>query len=281
MLGVRRSGRLLVALASLVLTACAAGLTPRQTLTWDAFKTCQAEGPSAKLERVRPDGSWHVEGVEGEAFRVHRCMQTYWEQAARDNRVPTAAATTPGARVLAPTWSRGDEWSFASEGPSGTSRSVWTVDREELVDGVAHYVVRTGSRQVFYRKSDLAASHETLDGAVVVRHRPHRVRYLWPLTVGATWEQSYRREQPLDRRSVALTELATVDREEMVTVPAGTFRALRIVYRRKAGGAVTSEEWYAPEVGMTVRVHERLETGSRVRELTAYRRRGPTVAGSR
>jgi hypothetical protein len=51
--------------------------------------------------------------------------------------------------------------------------------------------------------------------------------------------------------------VVTVESEEPVAVPAGTFRALKLVYRHKTTGAIYYEEWYAPEVGMLVRGHER------------------------
>ena len=86
--------------AVLALTACAS-LTPRQALTWDAYKACQPQGPSTNLERVRPDGVWYVEGIEGEVFKVHHCMQEYWQRAAREGRVRTIAAVkSPGVTTL-------------------------------------------------------------------------------------------------------------------------------------------------------------------------------------
>jgi len=182
---------------------------------------------------------------------------------------------SPASQVLgapAPTWTKGDEWSFASEGPTGKSTFVWTVDREESVDGVPYYVIKTGSREIFYRKSDLAASRETVNGAIVSQSFPARIRYVFPLAVGATWEQTYRTERPVDRQTSDIVSAVTVAAEETVTVPAGTFRTFKIVYRHKRTGAVYYEEWYSPEVNMLVRGHERLESGSRTRELTAYRR---------
>jgi hypothetical protein len=81
-------GKWVSILVVLALAACTSGLTPRQELTWDAYKACQAEGPSTNLDGVQPDGSWRVAGREGEVFKVHRCMQTYWQRAADEGRVP-------------------------------------------------------------------------------------------------------------------------------------------------------------------------------------------------
>lgn len=234
----------------LAATACASGLTPRQELTWDAYKACQAEGPSTNLEGVSPDGGWRVIGREGEVFKVHRCMQAYWRRAAGDGRVPplppslevTKRAATSAVSVPLPIWAKGDEWAFRSESPTGNATFVWIVDREESVDGVPHYVIKSGRREIFYRKSDLATSQETVNRAVVVRNRPPRIRYVWPLAVGASWEQTYRQERPVDRQTSDLIDVTTVEAEETLTVPAGTFRTIKIVRRRKATGAIAYEE---------------------------------------
>lgn len=66
------------------------------------------------------------------------------------------------------------------------------------------------------------------------------------------------------------TALAAV-RGETVTVPAGTFRAVKLVCRNKATQAIRYEEWYAPELKHPVLLRERLTSGElRVRELTSY-----------
>ena len=78
-----------LALLAVVLTvACAPQLSPRQALTWDAYKDCQAVGPSARLDRLQADGGWDLVGREGEIYRVHACMLEHWQRASHDGRVP-------------------------------------------------------------------------------------------------------------------------------------------------------------------------------------------------
>jgi hypothetical protein len=59
--------------------------------------------------------------------------------------------------------------------------------------------------------------------------------------------------------------------EETVTVPAGTFKALKLVYRNKRTGVIRYEAWYSIEVKQLVKLREKLETGLRVRELIGVR----------
>ena len=84
------------ALALLVMSsivACAPQLSPRQALTWDAYKECQVVGVSARLDRIQTDGGWDLTGREGDIYRVDACMLEYWQRASRDGRAPTLPAS--------------------------------------------------------------------------------------------------------------------------------------------------------------------------------------------
>ena len=77
----------------LTLAACAPLLSPRQDLTWDAYKECQDAGVSARLDRIQTDGGWDLTGREGDIYRVDRCMLEHWQRAAREGRVPALPAS--------------------------------------------------------------------------------------------------------------------------------------------------------------------------------------------
>jgi hypothetical protein len=85
----------------LMLAACAPTLSPRQEVTWDAYKECQPAGLSARLDRIQTDGGWELVGRESETFRVDRCMVEYWERASRDGRAPALPATHTATAVKA------------------------------------------------------------------------------------------------------------------------------------------------------------------------------------
>ena len=262
--------------------ACAPQLTPRQELSWDAFKACQALGPSTTLATIRPDGGGTVNGREGEVFKVTECMNAYIRKAPVEGRTPaqppalavTPAPSRPAGFVIPepPVWSKGDEWRFSSDSASGRrSTYTWRLDREETVDGVLFYVIKNGTREIFYRKPDLAYSHETLKGELDLRNTPPRVYFVWPLAVGAGWTQTYRFERPADQRSHDYSYTASVEAEETITVPAGTFRTLKTVLRNASTKTIFSERWYSPDVRMWVRQRSpALAEGERVRELLSF-----------
>ena len=83
-----------------------------------------------------------------------------------------------------------------------------------------------------------------------MRNSPPRVEYVWPLAVGASWTQTYHHERLAAGTSYNTGKASSVEREETVTVPAGTFRTLKIVW---------------------VRQHEpSLKEGPRTRELVSF-----------
>ena len=281
--------RLLVTAAALGLVACATtGNTPQQDRTYAAWAKCQAAGHDArgsvKLDRVEPDGRpqfWMTgDGMAGWQ-EVRQCMAEQMVKIPLPPSLKVSSASTQMAGLVVPEpppWVKGDEWEFRSESPTGRSTFKWTVDRLVVMDGVAHYVIKTGSREIFYRERDIALSRETVSGAAVGLWTPPRVDYVWPLSAGLSWEQTYRLERPADKKAFDRVDTATVEAEEAITVPAGTFKTLKIVHRYKITGAISYEEWYAPDVRMWVRERDRLEAGPRLRELTAYHLASRTAA---
>src|SRR5262249_37896921 len=148
----------------------------------------------------------------------------------------TVLSPSNNGALQAPVWKSGYEWGYRYESPAGSGTFVWSVDREEAIDGVSHYVIKTGTREIFYRKADGALSRETVDGVTVLKHTPSRLLYAWPMRVGETWEQTILEERPKDRQTSERIDTVTVEAEELVIVPAGTFRTFKIVCRNKKTG---------------------------------------------
>ena len=256
------------------------GLNPKQELTWDAFKACQKEG-AVNLKLLRVDGGSIIEGREGDVFRVINCMQEYRQKEVREGRAPVEAASMtinpaplrPNAFVVyPPVWSVGDEWRFSRSTTAGRRSAFrWRVAREQVVDDVAYYVMQSGSREIFYRKSDLSHSHDDLSGTLDLRNTPPRFHFIWPLAVGASWAQTYRYERPAAQLNYATSYTGTVEAEETITVPAGTFRTLKVV-QRGSKNTVFDERWYAPDVRMWARLRfPDGDDGEETRELLEFK----------
>jgi hypothetical protein len=258
--------------------------TLAQDLAWDRWEKCRDVGATVVLKEIRPDGQiWVTYSAPHGAAAWRQCdREVAQAQAARGTTAMSSSAvsissggagTAARGPIIAPTWKRGDEWAYRWEGAEGKGTYVWSLDREEAIDNVPHYVIRTGTREIFYRKADIAFTRETVDGALVVQYTPARLRYVWPLEIGKTWQQAMHEERPVARQTSDREDVVSVEGEEAVTVPAGTFQTLKLVYRTKGTNAIRYEEWYSPELKAPVRLHERLSSGLRVRELIAYKLR--------
>jgi hypothetical protein len=151
------------------------------------------------------------------------------------------AKKEPG--VLRPVWRAGDRWVYAWTAGSnkGTKTSEAMGQRE--VGGVQYNVLRIDIVQLYYTL-DLNWAANLLDSKVVARATPPQPWFSWPLEVGKRWE--YQGEYEDQERKDRARESYQVVGVEQVAVPAGTFRALRIV--REAHGSIADEYWYAPEV---------------------------------
>jgi hypothetical protein len=101
--GGRRLG-CLIALTIVLAAGCAPKMTPQQALVEEAFGTCRAQGPSAKLERVDRDGRFSIVGRETDSKRVHDCMVRYARPAPRETSAPASRPETLVASRLPGTW---------------------------------------------------------------------------------------------------------------------------------------------------------------------------------
>ena len=194
---------------------------------------------------------------------------------------PAALAGSPrAASARAPTWTPGDQWTFWWDNPSNSGTFVWSVDREQVVDGTPYYVVVSGptasqpAREFFYQKTDLAWRMEMVNGNIESKAEPAQLRYVWPLTVGRTWEQTV--TVTTDRDGKVSTETRArscqVAGEETVTVAGGVYRTIKTVCRDKTN-EIVSEMWYAPEVKHWVKEWTRFSWGVQERELMAVKLR--------
>jgi hypothetical protein len=263
----------------LLLAGCASMRnTLAQELAWERWQKCN-HFRGITLKEIRTNGQiwvWVADGGEQTAWRecdrLARAEQARGVAASIPSSALAVASPQPANTMSAPpTWRRGDEWAYRYEGPADSGTYVWSVDREEAIDGVPHYVIKTGTRELFYRKTDFAITRETVDGVVVLKNTPSRLYYVWPMRVGQTWDQTILEERPVARQTLERVDSVTVEAEETISVPAGTFKTLKVVYRNKKTGAIRYEAWYSPELRHLVRLRENLEAGLRLRELIAFK----------
>lgn len=160
----------------------------------------------------------------------------------------------PGATTYErPTWHEGDRFTLLrGERVAGTF-AVVAIDEQGYVldyDGQVH----------MRRDLDLGNLGEWTTDGKAPRHllTPVDVRYRWPLWVGKRWSCEFV-DRLVDGPAMSMQARYEVEDLDTVTVPAGTFAALRIVRSLRrldlpdATPTRTQIVWYAPAVGLEVR----------------------------
>lgn len=185
---------------------------------------------------------------------------------------PPTAKTSPTVLgpVPAPVWKKGYEWKFRWTSPRGSGSFVSSVAGEEVIGGVAHYVVKSGRRETLYTKDELGWVMERVDGATEERSSPAERRFIWPLEMGKEWESRYEWEKPAERTTESRSRRHKVQAVETITVPAGTFPTFHITAEDPTG-RLLFEYWYAPEVKWIIKDRFYFSYGVRERELTEYK----------
>jgi hypothetical protein len=168
--------------------------------------------------------------------------------------VTSAQTPPPDAEIFeAPTWKVGDRFVFQK---GGLARLAFRVESTEK--GV-HRLVDEQSGLVELVGEDLSdRGQEKIDAPeLTISYDPADFSFSWPLWVGKRWTCHFVRRAH-NQPDLPLVVTYECDGIESVTVPAGTFRCLRVWRRARlaAQGRYVdriSLAWYAPEPGIVVR----------------------------
>ena len=177
-----------------------------------------------------------------------------------------------GQTIAPPTFKEGDAWEIQT---LDMWSSRMTARTSKQVIGVSGDFVRLSydTREVT-KTGDITRPQESestmrADLNVTVMfgsEKMEKLWYKWPLEVGKKWSSSYKQEYPASTSGGVPQIMTTViDAEakgwENVDVPAGKFKAFKIVYKATwtttnptSNGSYLMTKWYAPEVKGEVQV---------------------------
>lgn len=129
----------------------------------------------------------------------------------------------------------------------------WTVSRSEWQGRpVLSYASPAGTSLHLPQTLGLVANLSP-QGQPVMAYEP-AMDYPWPLEVGKTWTKQYKVTLFPSGRVVTVTNQGKVESWGDVTVPAGTFKAFKLVWTNDLGE--TETRWVAPADGLpTVKRH--------------------------
>jgi hypothetical protein len=229
-------------------------------------------------QNAQSHGTPNAPGHRPAAEEIADLIARFAESPADAPRVVPASISTPPPPLVVPIWKPGDQWTFWSDSPRGSGTYTWSVDREQVVDGTEYYVIASSTsqgvaREFFYQKSDLAWRMLKVNGHVESTAEPAQLRYIWPLVIGSTWEQTVTVTTVRDGKSSKETNARScrVIGEETVTVAAGIYRAIKTECRDTKNGELVSQLWYAPEAKHWVKEWARYSWGVQEREVMSVR----------
>jgi hypothetical protein len=173
---------------------------------------------------------------------------------------PTALATTP------PEWLTGDEWTFGWTSGANAGVKVVAIVGSMEIGGTRYYLARVGDMDHLYTR-DLRWAGALRSSRVQIRMTPAEPWFMWPLETGRRWSHrsTYEDANGIKQRDDSFAVIG----EESVEVPAGRFRAFKIVRQGADGDA--DEYWYAPQVGYYVKWIGRRADTQFEEQLQSYR----------
>ena len=202
-----------------------------------------------------------------------------------------------------PSYRVGDRWIYSGMDGYRLNPIVWEETHEVIgvdAQGIAIRVTQKGPTVDTSRIERLSAPGLVIQGAMfdseTRRFKTPLVRYQFPLTPGARWNQFIDNLDESTGNEGTVNNYRSVGGWEKVAVPAGTFDA--IIVRDfshlddetpfRYATALNYQIWWSPAVGASVRETRSQRTGKRTRaslpsstkartamlELTSYRRAG-------
>ena len=177
----------------------------------------------------------------------------------------------PGFKAEKPEWKVGYQWRYAWKGAQGSGTFTQEIIREDMFEGVPSYVRRTGKNETFYSKDILSELATMSSGRLASKYSPPYQVFSWPLEVGKEWRNTYTIENVEKKSSQNFDFRMVVSGVEQITVPAGSFEALKIEVYRVSGGNLLLERWYSSKAKWMVKSRTYLQAGVREEELMSFK----------
>ncbi|MDP2795820.1 MAG: hypothetical protein Q8O25_17325 [Sulfurisoma sp.] len=184
------------------------------------------------------------------------------------------AAAQPSREVESPALLAGESWTYRR---INLWQSFETERfRQDMLGGVGkHLTVLWTIVSAEDERRRGSVTYEYLDAATLSFFDPkaegRHVPLLFPLYPGKRWQFQYKYIPAGGVGSLKIEQTAVVEGWEQVRVPAGTFRALKVVHTGRYwatehmnnwSGSIHETYWYAPEAKRVVRMEYRDTTGS-------------------
>ena len=183
------------------------------------------------------------------------------------------------SKALAPAFAApGSEWSYIRKDSgsygSGTSQVTWKSLPMQTYQGRPHYAYEGPEATLLLEPRSGSYAAQVKGGKPDVSWDPPLNFYHWPVWVGESWSTPHKVTNHATNQTKEMRAWYTVEDQQSVNVPAGTFKTFRILY---STDTVWGHIWWSPELGITVKSRlERVSSdpaGVGVRESELLRQR--------
>jgi len=147
----------------------------------------------------------------------------------------------------------GSEWSYVRRDSgsfgNGVSHVSWKSLPLQTWQGRSHYAHEGPEGTILIDPNSAGFAAQMKDGKPLVSWDPP-LGYHYPMWVGESWSIPYKVTNYGTNQARDMRAWYTVEAQETVNVPAGTFRTYRILYSTET---VWGYLWWSPELGVTVK----------------------------
>jgi hypothetical protein len=205
----------------------------------------------------------------------------------------TASTTFTSKEGFLPTWYNGDTWTYQVTTPSGISEITYENMGEGVYENTSVYLLRQSSSalsQSFFVGSSFIDTRTLVTVEQEQSHLENGIPFFqktvfnstitdgerWPLILGTGWTVHYntltiaKRGLLVTSTQEELVHTYSVEKRELITTPAGTFRCLKIV-ERDAQNNLVGTFWYSDKVKREVKYELTVDGAIHSYELQSYR----------
>jgi len=167
---------------------------------------------------------------------------------------PPKGVETATKRDFYPPGTRWKEKKISADGKSKVVEHVVLDDTEYNSTRVVKVSIGKGKVVKIYDQKTLAFIAHQVGGKDVMTALPHDGRYNWPLWVGKSWVAPFDFQIAKTKKTIKVDKKYSVTAFETVTVPAGSFKAYKVVGEPASNTKSSIILWWSPKINKTVKI---------------------------
>jgi hypothetical protein len=190
-----------------------------------------------------------------------------------ENSMTEKLRAKEGFSIDKPEWLVGFRWKYeVRESNKASERTDEIVDTVVTANGPA-FLLRNGNEETVRSMDDMRILELRKNGAVLSRFDQSGKLFAWPLVAEKQWTTTYNVEDPDSKKTRTVQRVRFVAGSELVHVPAGTFKAVKLEFYAPRTGRLLGEYWYSPETRWFVKTvsYESVNAYYREERLVSYK----------